>query len=178
MKIRIAAAAAAALMMTAAAGAASAATYLTLNPPASDGSITGVFGNDGASGAGTFTDTFNFSLPSAGDLVASFSTSATKVNGKINPATDINFLSATLDGQSISLSPTGQFEFGNIDIASLSGPQTLVVNFSSGGKGATYAGTLAFTPGVVPEAGAWALMILGFGAAGALLRQRRLVLAV
>jgi PEP-CTERM motif len=163
--------AAAALMS--AGSAALAAPFLTLNPAAADGSINGVFGNDGAPAAGTFTDTFTFTWPSAGDTVGSISTSATKLKGKINPATNIDFLSVTLDGQAFTLSPTGQFEFGALDLPTLKGTQTLVVNYKSYGKGATYSGTLAFTPAAVPEPASWALMIGGFGLLGATLRMRR-----
>jgi PEP-CTERM motif len=54
------------------------------------------------------------------------------------------------------------------------GPQQLVVSGTSGANG-SYAGTVSFTPsvGAVPEPAAWALMIMGFGGAGAMLRRRR-----
>ena len=161
-----------AAIVVSAASVASAATSISMNAPAADGSISGTFKQDGTSGVGTFTDTFNFTLPLPGDTVGSVTTSATKVNGVIKAATNIDFLSATLDGQAFSLSPTGQFEFGNIDINTVAGLQTLVVKYKSWGKGATYSGTLAFTPSV-PEPASWAMMIAGFGMLGATLRVRR-----
>ena len=68
----------ASVSVLAAGSAASASTFIHMNPHGPDGSITGVFGNTGASGVGTFTDTFKFWLPSRGDTVASSPTSATK----------------------------------------------------------------------------------------------------
>ena len=170
-------AAAAGVAMVCAASGASASTFIHLNSPAKDGSITGVFGNKGTSGAGTFTDTFKFWLPSMGDTVASITTSATKTCNKktkvctINPATNIDFKSAKLDGVSFSLSPVGQFEFGGIDLETSKGWQTLTVNYKSWGKGATYSGTIDFTP--TPEPAEWALMIGGLLAVGAAVRAHR-----
>ncbi|ODT87174.1 PEPxxWA-CTERM sorting domain-containing protein [Phenylobacterium sp. SCN 70-31] len=59
------------------------------------------------------------------------------------------------------------------------GTWTLKAADTSGGVSGVYGGwRLELTPSVMaaaPEPGAWALMIVGFGAAGAMLRQRRRV---
>ena len=63
--------------------------------------------------------------------------------------------------------------FDGLDIK---GTWTLKAADTSGGVSGKYTGWgLDVTPvsAAVPEPGAWALMILGFGAAGAMLRQRR-----
>ena len=58
------------------------------------------------------------------------------------------------------------------------GEQELILT-GSGGAAATYGGTANFSPIVmgVPEPASWALMIIGFGSAGALLRKRRSLFA-
>jgi hypothetical protein len=46
----------------------------------------------------------------------------------------------------------------------------------TGGPAATFGGTVSFVlsnAGGVPEPASWALMIVGFGSAGAMLRRRR-----
>ena len=53
------------------------------------------------------------------------------------------------------------------------GPQSLIIA-GNGGPDAVFSGTATFEPqAAIPEPGAWALMILGFGGAGAMLRRRR-----
>lgn len=54
----------------------------------------------------------------------------------------------------------------------LNGPQHLVVNVA-GGDQASWAGTATFSPAAVPEPASWALMIVGFGGLGAVLRMNR-----
>ena len=54
------------------------------------------------------------------------------------------------------------------------GPQQLIIT-GNGGTAATYGGTVSFilNAAAVPEPAAWALMIVGFGGVGAMLRRRR-----
>jgi hypothetical protein len=79
-----------------------------------------------------------------------------------------------LDGTPFTIDSTGSFESRHIaGLSTLSGTQTLVVNGTSGGSGA-FAGTIAFAPFVgVPEPASWALMIMGFGGLGAVVRTRK-----
>ena len=120
--------------------------------------------------AGAFTREFTFTLPSDGMTAATITTAA------INGVGNIDFTSVTLNGQAFTLSPTGQFEFGSIQLATMQGLQTLVVNGISGAN-AGFSGVVTFMPGgmggAVPEPGIWALMILGFGFIGGALRSRR-----
>ena len=118
--------------------------------------------------AGAFTREFTFTLPTDGMTAATITTAA------INGVGNIDFTSVTLNGQAFTLSPTGQFEFGSIQLATMAGLQTLVVNGISGSN-AGFSGVVTFMPGggAVPEPGMWALMILGFGFIGGALRSRR-----
>lgn len=157
--------------MVVGASSASAATYINFTAPASDGSISGVFGNNGGIAKGNFTNTFNFTWPVVGI------TSGTITSSFTSKANDLNFTSVTLNGTPFTslIGGTGMTEFRLInDLATLAGPQQLVVTGYSPGKAATYSGTLAFSPAAVPEPATWAMMIIGFGAAGSVIRRRRL----
>ncbi|CAN7564882.1 FxDxF family PEP-CTERM protein [Phenylobacterium sp. LjRoot164] len=153
------------------ASSASAATYISFTSPDSDGSISGVFGNDGGIAKGSFTNTFNFTWPVLGVSSGTISSSFT------SKANDLNFTSVTLNGVAFAsvIGGSGLPEFRfltNLPVSA--GPQQLVVTGYSPGAAATYSGTLSFSPlGAVPEPGTWALMIVGFGATGAMIRARR-----
>jgi hypothetical protein len=162
----------AALALTAA-GAASAAQTITFGTPAADGSFTGTFGDTDIT-TPTFTDTYTFSMPTgvaAGTISSVFTTEM---------ANNIDFTSVTLNGTPFDIVSTGQVEFRSINnVPVTAGPQTLVVSGMSGGSG-SYSGTLSFEAtntetGIsgVPEPAGWALMIIGFGGAGAALRSRK-----
>jgi hypothetical protein len=156
--------------MFGAASAAEAAIIFTFAAPATDGSFTGTFHDDGIVGDsnGDFTETGTFTLPTgiaAGSISTNFDT---------NLSNNIDFGTVTLNGVKFDLSPTGQFESGSINNQPVtSGTQTLVVTGKSGGNG-SFAGTISFeVASGVPEPAAWALMIVGFGGMGAALRRRR-----
>lgn len=166
--IYLAATAAVALL---AASQAYAAETSSFSPTAPDGSFTGMFG-DTQLGAGTFTDTFNFNMPTgiAGATISSEFSS--------DPLNNIDFTSVTLNGTPFNINSTGQVEFRSLTgLPVTNGPQQLIVTGASGGNG-SFAGTLSFVlaaagvPGV-PEPASWALMMMGFGGAGALIRVRR-----
>lgn len=121
--------------------------------------------------AGAFTDTFNFiNGPTWADVTASLSTAALS-NGNQN----VDFATAMLNGNSLTLSPTGQFEFGGGAWLGVTGPFQLIVNGTisgvGGGTAASYSGTLNVTP--VPEPGTYALMLAGLGAIGFIASRRR-----
>lgn len=158
--------------LLAGATAANAAQTISFTPQSAvDGSIAGSFGNNGGIAAGLFTDTYTFSWPTPGLTAGTISSSFTSATN------DINFTSVTLNGVDFDfvIGGPGRTEFRDISLATTGGLQTLIVKGSSPGPSATYNGTLTFTPGIgaVPETGTWALMIVGFGGAGAMLRRRR-----
>ncbi|HZZ66646.1 MAG TPA: FxDxF family PEP-CTERM protein [Phenylobacterium sp.] len=166
----------AALALAAAGSAANAAQTITFGTPVADGSFTGTFGDTDITKP-TFTDTYTFNMPT-GVAAATISSIFTT-----DDANNIDFTSVTLDGNPFDIVSTGQVEFRSINnVLVSSGQQTLVVSGTSGGAG-SYSGTLSFetaspiTIGVggVPEPAGWALMIMGFGGVGALLRSRRKV---
>ncbi|HXA38796.1 MAG TPA: FxDxF family PEP-CTERM protein [Phenylobacterium sp.] len=162
------AAAVAAVLLAAAATHASAAQSISFAATAPDGSFTGMFGNTAIAG-GAFTDTFNFSMPTG---VAGITISSNFTTDQMN---NIDFTSVTFDGQALNVGSTGQVEFRSlVGVPVTSGPQQVVVSGTSGGNG-SYAGTLSFAlpTAAVPEPASWALMMLGFGGAGGLMRSRR-----
>jgi hypothetical protein len=133
-----------------------------------DGSITANYGDTGIA-AGDFTDVFDLTFPTG---LTSFTVNSTFTT---DPRQDINFTSVVFNGHTFHVVSTGVNEFqvlNNISVTS-GGTQHLVVSGNSGGNG-SYDGVIAFTPVVagVPEPAAWALMILGFGGTGAILRRR------
>lgn len=172
-KLALAAFAAATLLGGASANAAALMSVPVIS--AVDGSISQNFGNNGGMVAGEFTDTFTFQWPSAGTTAGTISSSFT------SDTNDLNFTSVTLNGMDFEFmrGGDGRNEFQEIRLATMAGLQTLVVKGVTPGAAATYAGTLTFTPNAaIPEPGAWALMIVGFGGAGALLRRRRGAMAL
>ena len=187
MKFRTHIGAAAAAAVLATAGAASAATFIdTWTTNSVTGDISVVIGDTGlgvaggsASSQGTstqsynalttdFTDTFNFSLPT-GAVGSSVTSSDTKNN--------LVFSGFTFNGVSGMIGPTpaGLPSAGiTAQFVTAGGAQQLVIK-GSGGPAASFGGTVNFSPVAVgvPEPASWALMIVGFGSAGALLRRRR-----
>ncbi|MBJ7409562.1 MAG: PEP-CTERM sorting domain-containing protein [Phenylobacterium sp.] len=119
-----------------------------------------------------FTDTFNFALPSGTVGFNLSSVSFVALSG-------LNFTSVTFNGVALTLTQVPNTFVWNAFTTSplpvvAGGPQVLVVK-GNGGVNASWSGTGAFAPAVVPEPGTWALMIMGFGGAGAMLRSRRRV---
>ncbi|MBM6577628.1 PEP-CTERM sorting domain-containing protein [Microvirga sp. SRT01] len=131
------------------------------------GQVSADIGRNGV-GSGTFTDIYQFIVDINGIGSGSFSTSLS------GPGTNIDFTSATFNGLVVTLTPTGDIEFGGRSgIAITAGAlNQLIINYTSDGLG-SYGGNLSFTPGAVPEPAAWALMIGGFGMVGGTLRRRR-----
>lgn len=114
-------------------------------------------------GGGAFSDTLNFTVPGMGSVGATISSIA------VSFLNNIDFTSVTLNGQEFDIGNMGMQEFRSIKVPVSAGEQTLMINGTSGGNG-SYSGTLAFA---VPEPESWAMMITGFGLAGAAIRGRR-----
>ena len=156
---------------------ANASQFVMWGPTSPNGSFTGVFGNDGIPGDvnGLFSDTFNFTLPTG---VSSFTATSTFTN---DPQNDINFTSIRFNGIDFAVGSTGQNEFRSLNGVSVTSgsQQQLIVAGTTGGAG-SYSGVISFNAAAaaVPEPAAWALMILGFGGTGAMLRRRRGVAVV
>lgn len=119
-----------------------------------------------------FTDTFNFiNGPGLADATASLVTTALSIGNK-----DVNFATATLNGNPLTLSPNGKNEYGFGSWAGLIGPsfQLIVTGTVAGvgmGNAASYSGTMNVTP--VPEPGTYALMLAGLGAVGFIAKRRK-----
>jgi hypothetical protein len=147
---------------------ASAATFLTESAPAADGSITWDFGNTGGIPAGAFDDVFDILFP--GDGLGAGSVTATFTS----KAVELTFTAVSLGGDAFTLFDLPGVHGGALaPTLFLGGHHSLDVAGISPGLAGDYSGTLSFTPASVPEPTAWALMIAGFGMAGAALRARR-----
>ncbi|MFZ5719971.1 MAG: FxDxF family PEP-CTERM protein [Pseudomonadota bacterium] len=174
------------------AGVASAATYVDAWTVSPTGAISVAFGDNGLDIPGAesipgetttthvydpvtdaFTDTFSFELPTG---LVGFSLSS------IGFASNTSLYNVAMDfnGTNIAVQQTangsGGFSYtalsGAFNIAA-GGPQLLTIS-GTGGPDAVFSGTATFEPqAAIPEPGAWALMILGFGGAGAMLRRGR-----
>jgi hypothetical protein len=143
--------------------------------PGPNGTFSGAFGNLGIA-AGPFTDIFTFTLPTSGIGSGSVTTSVT-FQDLFGP-TDTDFGSVTINGVTAPIVRTasGQAETATALTVPITGLalNTITVSGTSRGSG-SYGGQLTFIPfaAAAPEPGTWAMMILGFGIAGASFRYRR-----
>lgn len=146
---------------------AAAATYLFQSPPGVDGSVDWVFGNSGGIPAGAFSDTFDILIPGGGTADGSVTATFT------SKATDLLFTGVSFDGHTFTLFDPGPgVHDGSLSPFTITGGlKELIVSGISPGASGDYSGTLSFAP--VPEPATWALMIMGFGGLGAVLRSRR-----
>jgi hypothetical protein len=148
------------------AGSAQAAQYLTLT------GASGVFGDDDV-GPGDFTRTFTFDVPAGFTLTSLTITSAATTD----PATNLDFAEVTFNGTDFVTVETGASEFRRL----LNQPVMMTGNtiFVRGTSGAdsSFSGTITLantgTGGAIPEPATWAMMLMGFGAAGAAVRGRK-----
>ena len=147
--------------------AAQAATFIRYGAVGADGGFTITFGNDGIT-ATNFTDTFDLVLPTGrADFVVASTMSGSSQN--------ITWSSIAFNGEEFDSGVVGWNEFSFLnDILVTDGTTQKLVLTGIGGGNAAYSGTITFMPsvtGAVPEPASWALMIVGFGAAGAVLRR-------
>lgn len=162
---------------------ANAAPIINYNTAAADGSFTASFEN--ASPSASFNDLFTpFTVAVGGYLSATLTTIG------IFPKNDVDFTLAQFNGAggfiplTITKSPLTSgnktnpdgLEFGIVAGQPI-GPGTYQLQVKgtapgTGGNG-SYAGTVSFAAGAVPEPSTWAVMILGFGAVGFAMRRQR-----
>jgi len=166
---RIFAPIAAAFAVAAMATAAQAATYVNYGTVGSDGGFSISFGNNGITTT-AIDDTFTFTLPTGrADFVITSTMSGTSQN--------ITWSSITLDGTEFESGAAGWNEFNFLNgVVTVDGDTLTLVLKGTGGGNASYGGLITFMPtatAAVPEPASWALMIGGFGAAGAVLRRTR-----
>ena len=172
-KIILAAASAAALAISSGSNAAplvlSPTVVTSVTPPAS-----GTFGNSfNPATTGLFTDNFVINLTN------SSLTNGSLISVSLGGGNNIDFTcqacTVRLDSTLFTLMSTGTLDIFTLNPTLLGiGNHTLSVTGNIvAGPTASYSGTINFnTPPGVPEPGTWAMMLLGFGATGLMLRRR------
>jgi hypothetical protein len=127
-------------------------------------------------GAGTFTDSFFFTIGANGLGSGAVSSS---LSGPVGSTTDVDFLSIIFNNGFndfvVPISFLGTTETAGIsNIPIFAGVlNSLSIEYVSRGTG-SYGGNLTFTPsGAVPEPMTWMMMILGFAAVGFAMRRRQ-----
>ncbi|MBC7285379.1 FxDxF family PEP-CTERM protein [Hoeflea sp.] len=148
--------------------------YFDVSGNIASGPISALYGRTGI-GVGTFTDRFLFTIDQIGLGSGGISTI---LAGGLGTETDLDFTEVTFfngtDTVPVTITNTGFFESGglaNVPIA-FGVQNVLSVTYLSRGAGA-YSGNLSFSPSAVPEPASWAMMLLGFGAVGSIVRRRR-----
>jgi hypothetical protein len=130
--------------------------------------------SDKATGKGTFTDTFTFTIPGTNIGVIDLgllNVAAPKSSG------NIDFISAFISGTPTNV-PLTVVNAGSLStvgndssIPVLAGATyVLHVTYTAAAKAALFNGNVSFS--AAPEPAAWAMMLLGFGVVGASLRIR------
>jgi hypothetical protein len=118
--------------------------------------------------APTFTEWLTFTNDMAGEYALTLDTSSR----------GIDFTSAILTGpggpyELVKEVDNGISEFWNLSSLFLeAGTYQLTINGNNGSTG-SLGGTVTINATAVPEPGTWAMMLLGFGAAGFAMRRRR-----
>ena len=137
------------------------------------GPVSATYGRSGI-GSGTFTDNFLFTIDQFGLGSGSITSILSGLSGS---ATDLDFQEVTFSNGTttypVTITDFGGLEGGglaNIPIA-FGVQNTLSLTYLSRGQG-SYGGNLSFTP-AIPEPASWAMLLLGFGAIGFVVRRRR-----
>lgn len=119
--------------------------------------------------SGEFYDTFNFS-PTYGDWVVDSSL----ITIGFRPESDIDFLTAEINGRELALSPTGAYEYALMVQEPITGPLVMHVYGRVNAMmdaSASYAGTINIAP--VPEPATYGMLMGGLGILAWLARRRR-----
>lgn len=133
-----------------------------------DGTLSAHFGVTHTE-SGAFVDTFNFA-PSAG----SWFVDSSLVTVGFQPASNIDFYYAEINGHAMSLTPNGTFEYGWLVNEPIMGPLVLTVYGDveevTGGASASYAGTINIS--AVPEPETYGMLLGGLGVLAWLSRRK------
>jgi len=117
-----------------------------------------------------FTDVFTFTIDGPVTVSASLVTIGDGLN-------NIDFVSANLNGNALSMSPNGFVEMGSTPIdLNLTGPLILTVTGKSGAAGgvfASYSGTMNVTS--IPEPGTCALTLAALGMMALICHRRKAI---
>ena len=148
-------------------------SYFVVSGDIDNGPISASFGRSGL-GAGTFSDTFLFTIDQNGFGSGSITTI---LAGLPMGSTDLDFNSVIFNNGMMdyivntSMGDVEQGGLANIPIT-FGTQNSLTVNYESRGQG-SYGGTLSFTPSAIPEPATWAMLLIGFGAMGSVVRRRK-----
>lgn len=127
--------------------------------------VTATIGRPGVP-AGDFTDTYQFIVDADGFGSGSLNTSFS------GPGSTLTFTSVTFNGTLLDLSQVLSPD-GINGLPIFAGALNQLVIRGTSSELAPYGGTITFTPGAIPEPGTWAMMLMGFGGLGYVMRRRR-----
>lgn len=166
-KTSIVAAAASAALFASAAPASAAVVLTNIDSLDLNATDSGIFGADFDNAPGVFHHVFGFSLDAPRD------TNAAVITFKLS-SNDIDFSGITLDG--FAFTQTGFDPSAEVwELASTlltAGPHSITTDGTVFGSGkVSYSGTINIA--AVPEPAVWAMMILGFGVIGGVMRRRQ-----
>jgi hypothetical protein len=141
-------------------------------PPAVTAPGTFIIGSNLTAGPGTFSDMFTFTILGASSLFNGQVSSIEATPGTNN----INFSSLLVDGTSVfsktSSDPNPETWAILNPILLDAGTHTITVGGTLNGTVGSYVGNFNVAQ-AVPEAATWAMMLLGFGGMGLVIRRRR-----
>lgn len=116
--------------------------------------------------AGAFTDTFTFN-PSVGPSLANAIIQTISLMGN----NDLNLTSASLNGNALTLTGPGAFEWGIVNPVNVSGTLVLTVMGTTLTPSASYSGDINVS--AVPEPETYGMLLAGLGVVGWLARRRQ-----
>ena len=159
------------LVLAASSFAASAAAFTVALTPTSANHLTASFGDTPV--LGNFTDVFTFTpnVTPGSNASAYFFNFALNGLGVYDPAWQILFTAADLNGTPFNINNSIPFTQGGVYVPSTSGPLVLTVSgISSGGS---YSGVINVTLAPVPEPATYGMLGAGLALLGVVARRKR-----